>query len=92
MQPSNHQVTLFVEVQQDDTFLHHMEIKNQFQPNKIQKEKNARFGQSACKRRYYNLCIRFGTTSESKLFQSHSKGGIPGRARREKRLSLSILK
>ena len=32
------------------------------------------------------------STSESKLFQSRSKGGIPGRARREKRLSLSILK
>ena len=52
MQSSNHQVSLFVEVQQDDTFLHQMEIK---------KQKNARFGQSACKRRYYNLCIRFGT-------------------------------
>ena len=44
MQPFNQQVSLFVEVQQHDTFLHQMEIKNQFQPNKIQKEKNARFG------------------------------------------------
>ena len=44
MQPFNHQVSLFVQVQQHDTFLHQMEIKNQFQPNKIQKEKNARFG------------------------------------------------
>ena len=72
MQPSNHQVSLFVEVQQDDTFLHQMEIKNQFQPNKIQKEKNARFGQSACKRRYYNLCIRFGTWKVQRLHQSYS--------------------
>ena len=49
MQSSNHQVSLFVEVQQDDTFLHQMEIKNQFQPNKIQKEKNARFGKVLAK-------------------------------------------
>ena len=48
MQPSNHQVSIFVEVQQHDTFLHEMETKNQFRPNKIQMEKNARFGQSAC--------------------------------------------
>ena len=61
MQPSNHQGSFFVEVQQHDTFLHQMETKDQFQPNKIQKEKNALFGQSACKRRYNNLCIRFGT-------------------------------
>ena len=39
MQPSSHQVSLFVEVQQHDTFLHQMEIKNQFQPNKIQRRK-----------------------------------------------------
>ena len=49
MQPFNHQVSLFVEVQQHDTFLHQMEIKNQFQPNKIQKEKNARFGRVLAK-------------------------------------------
>ena len=49
MQPFNHQVSLFVQVQQHDTFLHQMEIKNQFQPNKIQKEKNARFGRVLAK-------------------------------------------
>ena len=49
MQPFNQQVSLFVEVQQHDTFLHQMEIKNQFQPNKIQKEKNARFGRVLAK-------------------------------------------
>ena len=49
MQPSSHQVSLFVEEQQHDTFLHQMEIKNQFQPNKIQKEKNARFGKVLAK-------------------------------------------
>ena len=49
MQPSSHQASLFVEVQQHDTFLHQMEIKNQFQPNKIQKEKNARFGKVLAK-------------------------------------------
>ena len=92
MQSSNHQVSLFVEVQQDDTFLHQMEIKNQFQPNKIQKEKNAHLGKTASKIRYYNLCIRFGTWKVRRLNQSRSKAEIPGLPRWEERLSRSKLK
>ena len=45
---------------------------------------------------YNNLCIRLGTwkvwRSESKPFQSRSKGEIPGQARRKERLSRSELK
>ena len=65
--------------------------------NKAQMAKNAHFRQTAYKIRYNNLCISFGTwkvwcQSESKLFQSCSKGKIPGRTRWKEWLSRSKLK
>ena len=55
------------------------------------------FQSTTCKIRYNNLCItkvRYmkSSASESKPFQSRSKGEIPGRARRKERLSRSKLK
>ena len=48
--------------------------------------------ETACKIRYNNLCIRFGTWKVRRLNQSRSKGGIPGWSRREERLSRSKFK
>ena len=48
--------------------------------------------ETACKIRYNNLCIRFGTWKVRRLNQSRSKGEIPGWARREERLSRSKCK
>ena len=55
-------------------------------PQKTRKNK------TACKIRYNNLCIRFGTWRVRCLNQSRSKGEIPGWARREERLSHSKFK
>ena len=50
--------------------------------------KNAHFRQAALKMRYVRMKK---TASKSKPFQNRSKVAIPGRARREKRLSRSKL-
>ena len=54
-------------------------------------EKNAHFGQTACKIHYYNLCIRLVHEKFAKPFQSHSTVEIPRQARRGERLSHSKL-
>ena len=41
-------------------------LRSQFQSSKIQKEKNAHFGQTACKIRYNNSLIKFGVWSGPK--------------------------
>ena len=53
---------------------------------------DAHFGQTACKIRYNNVCITFGTWKVRRLNQSRSIVEIPGRVRRDKRLSRSKLK
>ena len=43
--------------------------RSQFQPSKIQKEKNAHFGQTSFKIRYNNSLIRFGTWKVRRLIR-----------------------
>ena len=58
--------------------------------------KNAHFDQTAYKKRYNNLCIRFGTWKVRRLNQSRSKvtpkAKFPAGSRRKERLSRSKLK
>ena len=58
--------------------------------------KNAHFDQTAYKKRYSNLCIRFGTWKVRRLNQSRSKvtpkAKFPAGSRRKERLSRSKLK
>ena len=53
--------------------------------------KYAHFDQTAYKKRYNNLCIRFGTWTVRRLNQSRSKA-TPAGSRRKERLSRSKLK
>ena len=58
--------------------------------------KNAHFDQTAYKKRYNNLCIRFGTWKNRRLNQSRfkvvPKAKFPAGSRRKERLSRSKLK